>query len=92
MKVRIFAFAVASAATIASAHAQQTADDHLGTVHFAISCSAVQNKFDRAVAMLQCLAIWGVTNECRPLLAVAELRLAGWRSKARAWIIGSASG
>ena len=52
MKVRIFAFAAATAAMIASAQAQQVADDHLGTVHFAISCSAVQVKFDRAVALL----------------------------------------
>src|SRR5246127_1636779 len=52
MKVRIFAFAVATTAMIASAQAQQAADDHLGTVHFPISCSAVQVKFDRAVALL----------------------------------------
>jgi len=38
--------------TIASTNAQQAADDHLGTVHFQISCSAVQAKFDRAVARL----------------------------------------
>jgi hypothetical protein len=52
MKVRIFAFAVTSAAMIASADAQQAADDHLGAVHFPISCSGVQDKFDRAVALL----------------------------------------
>jgi hypothetical protein len=52
MKVRILACAVTAAATIASANAQQAADDHLGTVHFPISCSAVQAKFDRAVALL----------------------------------------
>jgi hypothetical protein len=52
MKVRIFAFAVATTAMIASAQAQQVADNHLGTVHFPISCSAVQGKFDRAVALL----------------------------------------
>jgi tetratricopeptide (TPR) repeat protein len=52
MKVRILACAVTAAATIASANAQQAADDHLGTVHFPISCSAVQGKFDRAVALL----------------------------------------
>jgi hypothetical protein len=52
MKVRILAFAVAAAAMVASAHAQQAADDHLGTVHFPISCSSVQGKFDRAVALL----------------------------------------
>src|SRR5215469_8858802 len=52
MSIRIFALAVATAAMIASANAQPTADDHLGTVHFPISCSAVQGKFDRAVALL----------------------------------------
>jgi hypothetical protein len=52
MKVRILAFAVVTAAMITSANAQQAADDHLGTVHFPISCSAVQGKFDRAVALL----------------------------------------
>jgi tetratricopeptide (TPR) repeat protein len=52
MKVRIFAFAAATAAMIASAQAQQVADDHLGAVHFPISCSAGQVKFDRAVALL----------------------------------------
>ena len=52
MKVRIFALAVATAAMIASAHAQQAADDHLGTVHFPISCNVVQVKFDRAAALL----------------------------------------
>jgi len=52
MKIRIFAFAVTTATMIASAGAQQATDDHLGTVHFPISCSAVQGKFDRAVALL----------------------------------------
>jgi hypothetical protein len=52
MNVRIFAIAAATVATFGSANAQQTADDHLGTVHFPISCSAVQAKFDRAVALL----------------------------------------
>ena len=52
MKLRIFAFAAATAAMIASADAQQVANDHLGAVHFPISCSAVQVKFDRAVALL----------------------------------------
>jgi hypothetical protein len=52
MKVRISALAVATAAMIASAHAQRAADDHLGTVHFPISCTAAQDKFDRAVALL----------------------------------------
>jgi hypothetical protein len=52
MKVGILAFAVVGTAMVVSAHAQQAADDHLGTVHFPISCSAVQGKFDRAVALL----------------------------------------
>jgi len=52
MKVRIFALTAAAAAMISSANAQQAADDHLGTVHFSISCSAVQAKFDRSVALL----------------------------------------
>jgi len=52
MKLRIFAAATATAAMIASASAQQAADDHLGSVHFPISCNAVQAKFDRAVALL----------------------------------------
>jgi len=37
MKVPGFMFAVATAAMIASAHAQQATDGHLGTVHFPIS-------------------------------------------------------
>src|SRR5438477_9555813 len=37
---------------VVSANAQQAADDHLGTVHFPISCNALQEKFDRAVALL----------------------------------------
>jgi hypothetical protein len=52
MSVRIFALAAATVATIASARAQQTTDDRLGTVQFPISCSSVQGKFDRAVALL----------------------------------------
>jgi tetratricopeptide (TPR) repeat protein len=54
MNLRILAIAIATAAaaTFASANAQQAADDHLGTVHFAISCSAVQAEFDRNVALL----------------------------------------
>jgi tetratricopeptide (TPR) repeat protein len=52
MKIRIFALAAAAAAMIGSANAQQAADDHLGTVHFSISCSVVQAKFDRGVALL----------------------------------------
>src|SRR6516164_8116765 len=52
MNVRISALAVATAAMIASARAQQAAHDQFGTVHFPISCTAVQEKFDRAVALL----------------------------------------
>ena len=52
MKIRVLATAAAMAATIGSANAEQAADDHLGTVHFPISCSAVQAKFDRSVALL----------------------------------------
>src|SRR6516225_5832639 len=52
MKTRSFMFAVATAAMIVPAHAQQATDDHLGTVHFPISCTAVQGKFNRAVALL----------------------------------------
>ena len=52
MKVGVLAFAVVGTAMVVSAHAQQAADDHLGTVHFPISCSAVQGKFDRAVASI----------------------------------------
>src|SRR5713101_2443760 len=50
--MRVLATAAAIAAMIASANAQKAADDHLGTVHFPISCNAVQPKFDRAVALL----------------------------------------
>jgi len=54
MNVRSFVLAIAAAMTamIAPAQAQQTADDHLGTVHFPVSCSALHTKFDRAVALL----------------------------------------
>ena len=52
MNFRSLTFAVATAAMIASANAQQATDDHLGAVHFPISCSAVQGKFDRAIALL----------------------------------------
>jgi hypothetical protein len=52
MKMRVLVFAAAATAMAGSATAQQTADDHLGTVHFPISCSAVQAKFDRSVALL----------------------------------------
>jgi len=52
MKTLSFMFAVATAAMIAPVHAQQATDDHLGTVHFPISCTAAQGNFDRAVALL----------------------------------------
>src|ERR1700737_1549639 len=52
MNMRIFAIASATVAMLGAAHAQPAADDHLGTVHFPTSCSAVQAKFDRAVALL----------------------------------------
>jgi tetratricopeptide (TPR) repeat protein len=52
MKTRTFVLAAAITAISASGNAQQAADDHLGTVHFPVSCNAVQVKFDRAVAML----------------------------------------
>jgi hypothetical protein len=52
MKIRTFVLAAAISAISASGNAQQAADDHLGTVHFPLSCNAVQVKFDRAVAML----------------------------------------
>ena len=52
MKTRGFIFAAATAAMIFPARAQQAADDYLGTVHSPISCTAVQGKFDRAVALL----------------------------------------
>jgi hypothetical protein len=52
MKLGAFAVAAVTATAIASASAQQMTDDHLGAVHFPISCNAVQGKFDRAVALL----------------------------------------
>jgi len=52
MRVRGFVLTVATAVMIAPAHGQQAADDNLGTVHFSISCTAVQGKFDRAIALL----------------------------------------
>src|SRR5438270_4102958 len=52
MPFRLFTLAIVTSAMTASAGAQQAADDRLGTVHFPISCSAVQTKFDRAVALL----------------------------------------
>ena len=52
MKTPGFVFTATMTAMIATAHAQQAADDHQGTVHFPISCTAVQGKFDRAMALL----------------------------------------
>src|SRR6516225_5135189 len=53
MKTRVSMFAAAAtAAMIFPARAQQATDDHLGTVHFPVSCGAVQGEFDRAVALL----------------------------------------
>ena len=52
MHIRILVIAVATAAMFGSVKAEQAADDHLGTVHFPISCNGVQAKFDRAVALL----------------------------------------
>ena len=43
---------ITAAALIASSHAQQATHNPFGTVHFPISCTAVQEKFDRAVALL----------------------------------------
>jgi len=47
MHIRILVIAVATAAMFGSVKAEQAADDHLGTVHFPISCNGVQAKFDR---------------------------------------------
>src|SRR6516225_1658309 len=52
MKTRVLLTAAALALAAAAGNAQQTASDGLGTVHFPISCSAMQAKFDRAVALL----------------------------------------
>ena len=52
MTIRLIAAAAAFATVAAAANAQQAADDRLGTVHFPTSCSAVQAKFERAVALL----------------------------------------
>ena len=52
MRVRSFALAAGMAALTASARTGHATDDHLGTVHVPISCSAEQAKFDRAVALL----------------------------------------
>ena len=52
MKTRVLLTAAALALAAAAGNAQQTASDGLGTVHFPISCTAVQAKFERAVALL----------------------------------------
>jgi hypothetical protein len=52
MKLRAFAVAAVAATMTGVAFAQQAPDDHFGTVHFPISCAAVQGKFDRAIALL----------------------------------------
>ena len=45
MKTRVLLTAAALALAAAAGNAQQTASDGLGTVHFPISCTAVQAKF-----------------------------------------------
>jgi hypothetical protein len=52
MKTRILLTAAALALAAVAGNAQQTVSDGLGTVHFPISCTAVQAKFERAVALL----------------------------------------
>src|ERR1700730_3072651 len=52
MNMRIFAIASATVATLGAAHAQPAADDHLGSVHFPISCRAGQAKIERGIALL----------------------------------------
>src|SRR6201982_2052782 len=52
MKTRILLTAAALALAATVGNAQQTASDGLGTVHFPISCTAAQAKFERAVALL----------------------------------------
>ena len=52
MKTRVLLTTAALALAAAAGNAQQTASDGLGTVHFPISCTAVQAKFERAVALL----------------------------------------
>ena len=56
MKTHILLTAAALALVVASGNAQQTASDGLGTVHFPISCTAVQAKFEQAVALLHRLS------------------------------------
>src|SRR6201981_4262612 len=52
MKTHILLTAAALALAAVAGNAQQTASDGLGTVHFPISCTVVQAKFERAVALL----------------------------------------
>ncbi len=52
MKTRVLLTAAALALAAVAGNAQQTASDGLGTVHFPISCTAVQATFERAVALL----------------------------------------
>ena len=52
MKTRVLLTAAALALAAVAGNAQQTVSDGLGTVHFPISCTAVQAKFERAVALL----------------------------------------
>jgi hypothetical protein len=77
MKLRAIAVAAVTATTIASANAQLMADDRLSTAHFPISCSPVQDKFDRAVPppserspRLLCSPIWGSVQGARSPRAV----------------------
>lgn len=80
MHRRIFVIAAATAAILGSAKAEQAADDHLGTVHFPISCSAVQTKFDRAVGPLH---NFFYPETVKAFQAVIQIRVA--RSPIGAW-------
>jgi len=51
MNIRILLIATAFTVLTTAGSAQQTASDSLGTVRFPISCSGVQVKFERAVAL-----------------------------------------
>jgi hypothetical protein len=52
MNMWAFAVGLAAVAAVSTANAAQAADDHLGTVDFPTSCTAVQAKFDRSLALL----------------------------------------
>ena len=56
MKTCVLITAAALAIAAATANAEQTAGEGLGTVHFPISCTAMQARFERAVAELAGLA------------------------------------